>query len=205
MRPWASITAALFVFVCLAYLVTQGQADPFDAAIRASVHAWAWPLCTAIMRAITMLGSVYLLVPWAALVVWRWAATGRRRAAVFFAAASLSAEAAAQLLKVLFHRPRPDVFFGLLPAETYSFPSGHAFVPPVMFAMAAVILAEGQKSPAARIAIRWMALPMALAIGFSRVYLGYHYPSDVLAGYALAIVWLAAVRSVWIDKARKPE
>ena len=98
-------------------------------------------------------------------------------------AGSLSAEAVTQVLKTLIHRPRPEVFFGLVPTETYSFPSGHAFVPTVYFGILAGILAAGA---------RWRAAVVVIAafLGFSRVYLGYRYPSDVVAGWALAVVWL---------------
>jgi len=136
------------------------------------------------MRLITMLGSEYFLVPLAVILVWRWEKRGERKAAYLLVAGSLSAEVAAQLLKALIHRPRPEVFFGLVPTETYSFPSGHAFVPAVYFGILAGILAAGA---------RWRAavVVMAAFLGFSRVYLGYHYPSDVVAGWALAVVWLA--------------
>jgi undecaprenyl-diphosphatase len=135
------------------------------------------------MRLITMLGSEYFLVPLAAILVWHWERRGERKAAYLLVAGSLSAEVVAQLLKALIHRPRPELFFGLTPTETYSFPSGHAFVPTVYFWILAGILAPGA---------RWRATVVVIAtvLGFSRVYLGYHYPSDVVAGWALAVVWL---------------
>jgi len=128
-------------------------------------------------------------VPLAAILVWRWEKRGGRKAACRLVAGSLSAEVVAQLLKAMIHRPRPELFFGLVPSETYSFPSGHAFVPTVFFGILAGILAPGARWPAAVAAL-------AALVGFSRVYLGYHYPSDVVAGWALALVWLALWASV---------
>jgi membrane-associated phospholipid phosphatase len=107
-----------------------------------------------------------------------------RKMAYLLAAWILTAEAALQLLKLSFHRPRPEVFFGLASAETYSFPSGHSFVPAVYFWILAGTLGAG---PWGRLAV----MLAAALLGFSRVYLGYHYPSDVVAGWALAAVWLA--------------
>src|ERR1017187_2761825 len=93
----------------------------FALPVRAAIHGWAFPALTAAMRLITMLGSEYFLVPLAAILVWRWEKRGERKAAFLLVAGSLSAEAVAQLLKALIHRPRPEVFFGLVPTETYSF------------------------------------------------------------------------------------
>ena len=180
----AAAIGGLLVFGAMAYPLARGQTIGFDLPVRAAIHAWAFPALTAAMRLITMLGSEYFLVPLAVILVWRWEKRGERKAAYLLVAGSLSAEVAAQLLKALIHRPRPEVFFGLVPTETYSFPSGHAFVPAVYFGILAGILAAGA---------RWRAavVVMAAFLGFSRVYLGYHYPSDVVAGWALAVVWLA--------------
>jgi undecaprenyl-diphosphatase len=180
----AAAVGGLLVFAMLAYRLVRGEAIGFDLPVRAAVHGWAFPALTDAMRLITMLGSEYFLLPLAAILVWRWEMRGQHHAAYLLVAASLSAEAAVQLLKALIHRPRPELFFGLAPAETYSFPSGHAFVPAVFFGILAGILAAGTGW---RVAV----FAMAALLGFSRVYLGYHYPSDVMAGWALAVVWLA--------------
>jgi undecaprenyl-diphosphatase len=99
-----------------------------------------------------------------------------------------------QVLKLALHRPRPPVFFGLSSAETYSFPSGHAFVATVFYGLAASIFMAGQASRRTCATLAALALAASLAIGFSRVYLGYHYPSDVLGGWVMAVVWLGAAR-----------
>ena len=179
----AAAICGLAVFAAMAVPVMRGEAIGFDLPVRAAIHGWAFPALTAAMRLVTMIGSEYLLVPLAAILVWRWERRGERQAAYLLVVGSLSAEALGQLLKTLIHRPRPEVFFGLVPAETYSFPSGHAFVPTVCFWILAGILAPGA---------RWRATVVVIAtvLGFSRVYLGYHYPSDVVAGWALAVVWL---------------
>jgi membrane-associated phospholipid phosphatase len=179
----AAAIGGLLLFGAMAYPLVRGEAIGFDLPVRAAIHGWAFPALTVAMRLITMLGSEYFLVPLAAILVWRLEKRGERKAACLLAAGILTAEAASQLLKTLIHRPRPEVFFGLVPTETYSFPSGHAFVPAVYFGILADILAAGA---------RWRAavVVMAAFLGFSRVYLGYHYPSDVVAGWALAVVWL---------------
>jgi len=180
----AAVAAGLAVSGTIVHSLLRGQPIGFDLPVRAAIHGYAFPALTAAMRLVTLLGSEYFLLPLAAILVWRWVKRGERQAAYRLVAGSLGAEAVAQLLKALIRRPRPEVFFGLVPAETYSFPSGHAFVPAVFFWIVADALA---------VRARWRAAVAAMAavLGFSRVYLGYHYPSDVVAGWALAVVWLS--------------
>jgi undecaprenyl-diphosphatase len=193
-RLLASLAAAALSFALLARWVLSGDAVPFDTGLRTAVHGWASPLFTASMLAITCLGSEWFLAPVGAILVWHWAATGRRRTAVRLAVFTLGAEGLAQLLKLALRRPRPPVFFGLSPAETYSFPSGHAFVATVFYGLLASAITAGEPSPRKRAAVAAMALLLSLLIGFSRVYLGYHYPSDVLGGWAAAVWWLSLAR-----------
>lgn len=186
---WAAAIGALLVFAAIAYPLLRGRTIGFDLPLRAAMHRWAFPALTVAMRLVTTLGSEYCLVPLGAVLVWRWERRGQRQAAYRLVVGSLSAEAAAQLLKLLIDRPRPEVFFGLLPAASNSFPSGHAFVPAVYFWIVAGTLAH----PA-----RWRAAVVAMGglLGSSRVYLGYHYPSDVVAGWALAVVWLSVLAMI---------
>ena len=180
----AAAIGGLAVFGAMLYPVLRGYSIGFDLPVRAAIHARAFPALTAAMRLISMIGSEYFLVPLAAIPMWRWLKRGERRAAYLFAAGTLGAEAVSQILKTVIHRPRPEPFFALAAPWTGSFPSGHAFVPVVYFGILAGLLGAGA---------RWRAAVVAMAglLGFSRVYLGFHYPSDVAAGWALAVVWLS--------------
>jgi undecaprenyl-diphosphatase len=182
-----ALAALLFLF--LARWVRAGECMDFDLWIRSKVHSWATPLLTDVLLAITMLGSEWVMLPLGTVVVWRLTTVGRRRQAILLAAGGLGAELVSSLLKLVFHRPRPAVFFGLTPAENYSFPSGHAFVATAFYGLLAVILMEAY--PRKRALILAITAPIVLLIGFSRIYLGYHYPSDVLGGWTCAAVWLA--------------
>ena len=180
--------AALFGW--LAYAVTQGWTERFDLAVRARVHAWASPPLTFAMQAITMLGSIQFLAILGAVVVWLLLQTGRRRAAFLLVAAALGGECLDNLLKLFFARPRPAVFFGLPQPPSYSFPSGHSMASCCFYGALAMIAAARLGSRARRWAVGMSAAAVILLVGFSRVYLGVHYPTDVLGGYAAGFAWL---------------
>ncbi|HXB74768.1 MAG TPA: phosphatase PAP2 family protein [Candidatus Acidoferrales bacterium] len=187
---------AAAVFVWLAALVMSGQAGAFDTAVRAQVHAASSPALTYIMRGFTMLGEAGFLVMLGALIVWRLVALGRRPEAAWLAVAALGAEALDQALKFWFRRPRPAAFFGVAPANS-SFPSGHALVSFCFYLVLAEIFIGAEWPRGRRFAARTVAVLLAGWVGLSRIYLGVHYPTDVLAGYAAAIVWLAVLRSLY--------
>jgi len=194
--------AALALFAWLAVCVSRG-APAFDSTIRGGVHSLASPVLTWAMRGITLLGSEWLLIPFGLLAVWRLAATGRKHAAALLAVSALGGEALTQILKAMFHRSRPEAYFGLNNPENYSFPSGHTIAACCFWGVLAAILAARSKSGWAKRALYALGMALAAAVGFSRVYLGMHYPSDVLAGYAVAAIWLAAMREgygVWLRR-----
>jgi undecaprenyl-diphosphatase len=95
-------------------------------------------------------------------------------------------------LKHAFHRPRPVAFFGAAPSS-YSFPSGHALGSFCFYGMLAAILAAPARGRVAKFCVWTAAVLLVGMIGFSRIYLGVHYPSDVIAGYCAAAVWVGAV------------
>jgi undecaprenyl-diphosphatase len=93
-------------------------------------------------------------------------------------------------LKHAFHRQRPTPFFGPLP-HTYSFPSGHAMFSVCFYGVLAGLVADRTNSRVIKICIWLLAVVLIAAIGLSRIYLGVHYPTDVLGGY-LAAVWVSS-------------
>lgn len=97
-------------------------------------------------------------------------------------------------LKAAFHRPRPAPFFDTPLPNSYSFPSGHALFALCFYCTLAALLAARVRSRAVRVTIWTVAVALIAAIGLSRIYLGVHYPSDVIAGYAVALVWVLAVK-----------
>ncbi len=93
------------------------------------------------------------------------------------------------LLKILFGRARPALWDRIIDVGLHSFPSGHAMVSIAIYGFIAYILAK--EFPQWRERIFALTVVLILAIGFSRLYLGVHWPTDVVAGYAAGLVWLA--------------
>ena len=186
----ALLVAALAVFAWLAGRVAGGGTLAFDAVIRQSVHQHASPALTTLMRGVSSLGSplALLLLGTAAFVVLL--AAHSRSGAVFFLITMAGAIVLDAALKLGFHRARPAAFFATPDPGSYGFPSGHALIAACYLGVVAALAAERIRSRAARVLVWCAALTMAALIGLSRIYLGLHYPSDVLASYAIAALWL---------------
>jgi undecaprenyl-diphosphatase len=187
-------SAALLFFAWLADKVGRGRTQQFDDRIRTLVHAHASPTLTAAMRGISLIGEPGVLIALGLVAVVFFMRTARPRRVSLFAITVAGAEVLDQLLKMVFHRLRPATFFALTEPVGYSFPSGHALVSCAFFGALAVF--EAARS--GRRARRWWyyiaaAVPIA-AIGLSRIYLGMHYPTDVLGGWAAAAAWLFSVK-----------
>ena len=138
------------------------------------------------------LGSVAVIASLFAVVFVGLRAGGRPRSALALAVVMAGAVVLENALKYALHRARPEPFFGTAP-ETYSFPSGHALFSACFYGALAWIFAARARHGEARAAIWTAALVLIAAIGLSRVYLGLHDPTDVIAGYLVAAFWLAGV------------
>lgn len=108
-------------------------------------------------------------------------------------------------LKQLFHRARPEPYFNTPLPASYSFPSGHAIYAICLYGMLAALVSPRAGTRAAKMTIWITCSLIILLIGVSRIYLGVHYPSDVIAGYASALVWVIGLRRItdWIGRRSK--
>src|SRR5829696_8023158 len=184
----------LWLFGGIAEDVLTG--DPivrFDRVLDAYLHAHASPPLTTFFLVVTAFGSIETIVLLgvivAAFLAWgrRWLFLGSWLAAVA-GSAVLN-----QLLKGLFARPRPHFDHPLLVETSYSFPSGHAMESFVVYGMLAYFAVLALRTWESRVGVVFGAALMVMLIGFSRMYLGVHYFSDVIAGYAAGGVWLSAL------------
>jgi undecaprenyl-diphosphatase len=183
---------AVALFCGLAVAVETNRLAGFDEAIRMEVHTLASPPLTLVAEKITWLGSLGVLALFGVVAVLVLVRARRRDAAVFLMVTMVGALALENGLKFAFQRVRPLPFFGSEP-ETYSFPSGHALFSLCFYGGLAIVASRSMQSAAIK-AGTWLAtVLLVLAIGGTRIYLGVHYPSDVLGGYLVAIAWLSIV------------
>jgi membrane-associated phospholipid phosphatase len=199
----AAVTGCGAAFAALTDSVREGDGitvwdRPLDAAIAAHRTAALTDAATAITRVGNTL-SLITITTLAALVLAVWS---RRWRPVWLAAAALAGSSAAvAVIKVVVGRSRPDRSLAALFADGYSFPSGHTTNSLAAFGILAFLAATTVMTGRRAQAVVWVAAcGAAVAIGLSRVYLGVHYLTDVLAGWTLASGWLlliVAVDTLW--------
>ena len=188
----AAAAAASLLFCSLTLVMLSGGMAGFDGAVRMQVHELTAPWLTACVETVTLFGSLGVLVVFGGIEVAILVRSGLRRDAKFVVFVMAGAVVIENIVKFSIHRARPPAFFGTDPTS-YSFPSGHALFALCFYGSLAVVLGRRNVSQAASWAV---VVCLVTAIGATRIYLGVHYPSDVLAGYLLAIAWLSAALAV---------
>ena len=185
--------AALLLFAWLSNEMLQGATRQFDANVRSAVHAQSSHELTRTMLLISSLGSPLVLTSATAMLVVIFLVLSWHRAAAWMAIAMIGAALLDTALKHAFARPRPAPFFGVPLPGSASFPSGHALASFCFFGVLAAVLAHRIRSRFVA-ALLWAAsATLIAAIGYSRIYLGVHYPTDVVAGYLAAAIWVAGL------------
>lgn len=179
---------ALWVFAQIADEVLEQETQRFDESILLAIRKLHTPLGDRIMLGITFVGEpVFLLLICLVLATWL-LYYHRRSQATTLGIAAVGAIGLNYLLKLIFGRTRPALWNRIVDVGQYSFPSGHAMISLVIYGFIGYLLAKQFR--------RWrgwifaFTVILIVAIGFSRLYLGVHWPTDVAAGYAAGIVWL---------------
>ena len=133
-------------------------------------------------QAIVGLGVIAIVILWT---------LNKKREAGFLAAALISGEIIKELLKFIFQRARPDAGLALIQESGYSFPSGHAFMAVIFYGMICYFIYQTRKNKWQKIILLAVTSILVFLIGYSRIYLGVHWVSDVLAGWAIGSAILA--------------
>ena len=190
------LSALLFAFVKLASEVGEGDTMAFDKLVMASLrnpNNLAVPIgphwLQVAMLDLTSIGGVAVLSLLTVIVTALLAVNRNGRLALFVAVAVSSGATVSTLLKSLFHRPRPELVAHLVNVNTTSFPSGHAMNSAVVYLTLGALLAKTLSDQKARSFVMAVSVALTLIVGFSRIYLGVHWPSDVLAGWAVGASW----------------
>ncbi len=180
----------VIVFLAIADEVREHDAIVFDQPILEYLHQHSSPLGDIVAVSFTTIGGPVAVVLLAGIIGWLLWARHQRRQALFAVVAVGSVAVVNVILKTLFERQRPALWQTLVQENSFSFPSGHAMAGA---AIATVVICITWNTR-----WRWYALVGALiyaiGVGVSRLYLGVHFPSDVIGGWCLSVVW---VLSLW--------
>ena len=187
---------ALWGFVEVASAVSSGGSHALDRRLLLALRVPddpARPIGPAwlsdVVRDFTALGSNGVLTMTTALAAGYLLVTGRRLEAVTLVGTIVSAIALNNLMKIGFDRPRPDVVAHAVAVHTRSFPSGHAALSATVYLTIGGLIAHLQTPRMAKLYVWASAVLLTVLIGATRVYLGVHWPTDVLAGWAIGAAW----------------
>jgi cation-transporting ATPase E len=197
----AVLVASLVAFghVVEDYL-TRDPLVEWDVRFASWLHVHSSSELVTVFKVITWAGNSVVLLLVVGAVAAILARRGRTQDAAVLVLALVGAGVLNSLLKLLFQRPRPELAFVHL--ETYSFPSGHAAVATATFATLAFVIGQRAR-PRQALAVGAAAVALILLVGFSRLYLGVHYLSDVLAGTSFGLAWASLcliAYTLWGDR-----
>jgi undecaprenyl-diphosphatase len=204
--------AALWGFVALVDEVLEGETSDLDGRLLLSLRnpqdasdplgpRWLEELMrditafggTGPLAFITLAGMIYLLL------------RRRLRTALFLFAAISGGQLLSSLLKLGFDRPRPDLVPHGMTVYTASFPSGHAMMTAIVYLTLAALLARSESRRRLKTFLLLLAASVTLIVGISRVYLGVHWPSDVLGGWMIGSAWAAGCWTLAVLLQRRGE
>lgn len=202
---WGEFVTLAALFVCAGGILAfagiveetlEGDAESFDRFILQALRApadLADPIGPAWLEAafvdITALGGYTVLTLFALATLGYLAILRRWRTAALVATSLIGGAVLNMALKGLFARPRPDLVSHLVETSSASLPSGHAMISAITYLTLGALLARVQPRRRLKIYITAISLTLTLLIGFSRVYLGVHWPTDVLAGWSIGAAW----------------
>ncbi|MCH5586089.1 phosphatase PAP2 family protein [Shimazuella sp. AN120528] len=178
-----------FVFAKFADELVEADLFHFDQTIINWIGTFVKPQLTSMMKFFTFFGSPLALILFLIISV-SWMVWQKKRwESLFLVIAIAGGGLFNQLLKWIFHRQRPTLH-RLIQETGYSFPSGHSMISFVFYGMICMLLMVFLKSRTPKVIVIISTVIMVVMVGMSRIYLGVHYPSDVLAGYAAGGAWL---------------
>jgi undecaprenyl-diphosphatase len=178
----------LWLFSAIANEILDKESFTFDKEILLTLRELHNPVLDKVMLSFTFLGEPVILLIVCAILSIGLLTRGQRSQATILIIAAAGAVALNNLLKVLFGRARPMLWERIVDVQQYSFPSGHAMISMVVFGMIGYLLSS--KFSQWRIGIISLTILLVTGIGLSRLYLGVHWPTDIVAGYAAGLVWL---------------
>lgn len=186
---------AILAFSVTALLVRAEKIVDFDYAVIDTVQSQETPFLTGIMEFFTMIGSTLAVAILSLLILYiLYKVLHHRQELLLFIIVVVGSPLLNFILKEIFHRARPDLH-RLIEIGGYSFPSGHAMNAFTVYGILTFLLWRHFFTRIGRSLLLFFSLFVVFMIGLSRIYLGVHYPSDIMAGYFASGCWLAS--SIW--------
>jgi len=183
--------SSLLLFLKVTRDVFQNDFAHFDIGVSRFILQFRNPLLTDVMNFISFLGSAEFMVPVAILVIVL-IISRYRHEAILFTITMFIGVLINYILKLIFKRPRPDIAPLFFP-HTYSFPSGHAMNSFVFYALIAFYVFRFTRDKKISYMVSFVAILLIFLIGISRIYLGVHYPTDILGGFLAGFWWFVTI------------
>lgn len=197
---------AAFAFYKLSFLLITNEIGGFDESIHLLIRQFASPFIDHLMRAVTFLGNrQFVIFPVLGLLIYYLFIKGHKWYSIKVLTVSIGSSIANLILKEVYARERPSVN-QMVEVNNFSFPSGHAMFSMAFYGLLIYILWREVKSKTLKILICSFLALLIFAIGISRVYLGVHYASDIVAGFSAGFLWLViALSTVGLIQTRASE
>lgn len=186
-RKKLNIAIGLVLFLIIGIFVLSGKSNDFDIMMQTEIFSMRNASLSKIMKNITLLGSWQIIVLISAMILVK-----TRKKGLTIASVTAISTMIYKIVKELFGRERPDISLHLINQGGLSFPSGHAMNGIVFYGLIIYILYKNEKEDKKVIFLSSIIILIIFLIGFSRIYLGVHYPTDVLAGWCLGFAYLNA-------------
>jgi undecaprenyl-diphosphatase len=186
---------SLIVFSFLVYIISAKKIVQFDSAIISFVQGFESPGLTSIMKLFSIIGDTPAVIVLSLVVLlFLYFVLKHRTELILFVAAIIGSVVLNLILKYSFQRARPDIH-RLVEIAGYSFPSGHAMNACTVYTITSFLLWHNISTRTGRTILIIISTMMILSIGISRIYLGVHYPSDVIGGYFASGFWITI--AIW--------
>jgi undecaprenyl-diphosphatase len=187
---WTLFFSCIIIFVVIAYRIFGLNRDDFDTRAFNFLAAYVSDTNTSIVEFITFLGNHNFLIPANLVLVAYFLFIKKHRwYSIKIPVVAIGGVTMMALLKLLFNRPRPLIPL-LEPAKGLSFPSGHAMMSVSFYGLLIYLVYENVRNLYLRWALIGLLILLILAIGITRIYLRVHYASDVIAGFAIGVIWI---------------
>lgn len=200
LRLFTAFILVIGLAIAFGYIVTaisNKSIANFDTSIITYVQGLESPWLTTIMKVFTWSGSSLFIAPLALITFFfLYFVKHHRYQATLFIVVILGTPLINGILKVYFKRDRPEIY-RIMDANGFSFPSGHTMMAFSTYAIIAYIVWRNIQIALTHVLLVLIAAFMIIMIGTSRIYLGVHYPSDVLGGIAASALWVTVAISVY--------